>query len=376
MTAYGDVESAVSAMKAGAFDYVVKPAKLDEIELIINKAYSWIGMKKENIHLKEQIKQMGSPAGFISLSPKMKEIYELVERVSATDATILLHGESGTGKSMIARMIHNLSDRKEWPFIAVNCAAIPEQLLESELFGYEKGAFTGATASRGGKFEAAHKGTIFLDEIGEVSIQFQAKLLQAIQEKTFMRLGSNELKQVDVRIITATNRNLKQMVNEGSFREDLYYRLNIIDIHIPPLRQRKDDIPLLVEQFLENHYTKMKKNYKVSPQLMNILISYEWPGNVRELQNAVERAVVLCKDEILSINDFPREIQSFKLEEAHSDSLLFDKTKTLPEQLEEIERQLILTAIEDQHGQIAAAARQLGISRQRLFYKLNKHLEQ
>lgn len=376
MTAYGDVESAVSAMKAGAFDYIVKPAKLDEIELIIEKAYNWIGMKKENLHLKEQIKQMESSHGFISTSLEMKEIYELIERVSVTDATVLLHGESGTGKSMIARMIHNISDRSKAPFIAVNCAAIPEQLLESELFGYEKGAFTGATASRGGKFEAAHTGTIFLDEIGEVSMPLQAKLLQVVQEKSFMRLGSSHLKQVDVRIISATNRNLKQMVKEGSFREDLYYRLNIVDIHIPSLRERKDDIPFLIEEFLEKHRIKMKKNYNVSSQLMNILINYEWPGNVRELQNAVERAVVLCKGEDLSIRDFPREIQEAGQVHTSFDGISFTKGKTLPEQLEEIERQFILTAIEEHHGQIAAAARELGVSRQRLFYKLNKYIDQ
>ncbi|HZG72530.1 MAG TPA: sigma-54 dependent transcriptional regulator [Chondromyces sp.] len=377
MTAYGEVESAVSAMKAGAFDYIVKPAKLDEIELVINKAYNWLGMKVENLQLKEQLKQMGSSNDIISTSIEMKQIYELLERVSATDATVLLHGESGTGKSMIARMIHNLSDRNEAPFIAVNCAAIPEQLLESELFGYEKGAFTGATASRAGKFEAAHGGTIFLDEIGEVPMSLQAKLLQVVQEKSFMRLGSSQLKQVDVRIVSATNRNLKKMVQDGSFREDLYYRLNIIDIHIPSLRERKEDIPLLVNGFLEKHRTKMKKNYRISTHLMDILTNYEWPGNVRELQNAIERAVVLCKHEELSIQDFPREIQGFsQTSAASSGSFSFDKTKTLPEQLEEIERQFILAAIEEHHGQIAAAARDLGVSRQRLFYKVNKYLEQ
>jgi DNA-binding NtrC family response regulator len=376
MTAYGDVESAVTAMKAGAFDYIVKPAKLDEIELIIEKAYNWLGMKKENLHLKEQIKQLESSQGFISTSPEMQEIYELIERVAVTDATVLLHGESGTGKSMIARMIHNISDRKKAPFIAVNCAAIPEQLLESELFGYEKGAFTGAAASRAGKFEAAHTGTIFLDEIGEVSMPLQAKLLQVVQEKAFMRLGSSQLKQVDVRIVSATNRNLKQMVKEGTFREDLYYRLNIVDIHIPSLRERKDDIPILIEEFLEKHRSKMNKEYNVSSQLMSILVSYEWPGNVRELQNAIERAVVLCKGEELSIRDFPREIQGTRDGTLTFDVFSAAKGKTLPEKLEEMEKQLILTAIEEHHGQIAAAARELGVSRQRLFYKLNKYLDQ
>jgi DNA-binding NtrC family response regulator len=376
MTAYGEVESAVSAMKAGAFDFIVKPAKLDEIELIINKAFNWLEMKQENIHLKEQLKHLEATNGYISTSLEMKKIYELIERVSVTDATILLHGESGTGKSLIAKMIHNLSQRNSGPFIAVNCAAIPEQLLESELFGYEKGAFTGATASRAGKFEAAQTGTIFLDEIGEVPLSLQAKLLQAVQEKSFIRLGSNQVKQVDIRIISATNRNLKQMVQDGSFREDLYYRLNIVDMLIPPLRERNEDIPVLVEKFLEKHRGKMKKNYQVSSPLMKILGGYDWPGNVRELQNAIERAVVLCNGTELSIQDFPREIHGFSQKHlASSDDFSFDKSKTLPEQLEEIERRIILNAIEEHHGQIASAARELGVSRQRLFYKMNKYLE-
>jgi DNA-binding NtrC family response regulator len=374
MTAYGDVESAVSAMKAGAFDYIVKPAKLDEIDLIINKAYNYIGMKRENIQLKERLKHLEVGKGFISTSLEMKQIYSMIERVSTTDATILLHGESGTGKSKIARMVHDLSERKLNTFIAVNCAAIPEQLLESELFGYEKGAFTGATASRVGKFEAAQNGTIFLDEIGEVPLSLQAKLLQIVQEKSFMRLGSNQLKQVDVRIISATNRNLKQMVAEGKFREDLYYRLNIVDLHIPALRERKEDIPYLIEEFLEKHRIKMKRNYQVSHQLMNILIGYHWQGNVRELQNAVERAVVLCNGEDLSIQDFPREIQG-SMQSQPITSVIPDKSKTLPEQLEEIERQIIINAIEENHGQISSAARELGVSRQRLLYKMNKYLE-
>lgn len=377
MTAYGQVESAVLAMKMGAFDYIVKPAKLDEIELAINKAYSWIEMKQENQHLKAQLKHLQSTSGFISSSVQMKRIYELIERVSTTDATILLHGESGTGKSMIAKLLHNLSGRSNGPFIAVNCAAIPEQLLESELFGYEKGAFTGATASKPGKFEAAHNGTIFLDEIGEVPLSLQAKLLHIVQEKSFIRLGSNQVKQVDVRIISATNRNLKKMVEEGTFREDLYYRLNIVDIQIPPLRERKDDIPLLVEEFLEKHRNKMNKNFQVSPQLLKILVDYDWPGNVRELENAVERAIVLCDGENLSIQDFPSRIQGFsQTNTVTSASLSFDKGKTLPEKLEEIERQIILHVIEEHHGQISSAARELGISRQRLFYKMNKYLEQ
>lgn len=271
MTAYGNIESAVTAIKAGAFDYIVKPAKLDEILIVIEKAFEWLEMKEENQHLKKKLKKVESSGVALGSSQAMKRILQLVRRVANTDATVLLEGESGTGKSLIARTIHRLSGRSKTPFISINCAAIPDQLLESELFGYEKGAFTGATENRQGKFEAANGGTIFLDEIGEITSSLQAKLLQITQEKSFMRLGSNKLRQADVRIISATNRNLKKMVELGTFREDLFYRLNIIDIHIPPLRERKDDIPILIEEFLEKHRLRNNKDYRISTELINVL---------------------------------------------------------------------------------------------------------
>jgi DNA-binding NtrC family response regulator len=373
MTAYGDIESAVTAMKAGAFDYIIKPAKLDEILIVIEKAYEWIGIKEENSLLKEKLKSVRFHGGFVGTSLPMKRIYQLIERVANTNATVLLEGESGTGKSMIARMIHDLSERSKSPFVSVNCAAIPEALLESELFGYEKGAFTGAVTSRLGKFEAANGGTIFLDEIGEITQALQAKLLQVTQEKSFMRLGSNTVKQVDIRIISATNRNLKKMVERGTFREDLYYRLNIVDMHIPPLRDRREDIPLHIEQFLNRHRKKNEKNYCISPELFNVLTEYDWPGNVRELENAVERAIVLCRDNQLSIEDFPREISEMKQKIHGTESALYRLTKPLPDQLEEIEKQLIVQALEEAYGQAAYAARKLGISRQSLLYKMNKY---
>lgn len=376
MTAYSEVESAVTAMKAGAFDYLAKPVKMNEIQVVIEKASTWLGMKQENIHLKEKLKEFESQNGIIGVSLAMKQIFQMVERVAATDATLLLHGESGTGKSMIARMVHKLSNRNEEPFIAVNCAAIPEQLLESELFGFEKGAFTGANVSREGKFEAANGGTIFLDEIGEVSLPLQSKLLQVVQEKSFMRLGSNKTKQVDVRIISATNRDLKKMVQEGAFREDLYYRLNIVDIYIPSLKDRKDDIPIFIEGFLQKYRKKYNKNFQVSPQLMNNLSSYYWPGNVRELENALERAVVLCRGENLSLEDFPREIQKNKQTTLKNEQFPTDPNKSLPQRMEEIERRIILAALEENHGNAAEAARKLGVSRQRLLYKLNKYFVQ
>ncbi|MGO4886591.1 sigma-54-dependent transcriptional regulator [Anaerobacillus sp. MEB173] len=371
MTAYGDVENAVTAMKTGAFDYIVKPVKLNELIVVIEKAFEFLRMKEENIRLKEQLRDSESSDELLGVSSEMKEIFELVKRVSQTNASILLQGESGTGKTMIAKLLHKYSDRHNRPFVSINCAAIPEQLLESELFGHEKGSFTGAVASRKGKFEAANHGTLFLDEIGEITPAFQAKLLQAVQDKEFMRVGSDEIRNVDVRIITATNRNLKQMVDEGKFREDLYYRLNVIDIYIPPLRERSDDIPLLIGKFLERYRQKMNRSFTLSPDLTQRLMSYSWPGNVRELENVIERAVILCRGEELSVDDFPREIREMKNSFLHKPEL--DDEKTLPEQLEEIEKQLILKALDEGLGQPASAAKKLGISRQSLLYKMNKY---
>jgi DNA-binding NtrC family response regulator len=372
MTAYGNIENAVSAMKAGAFDYIVKPVKLSELLLTIEKAFEWLKMKEENTRLKEKLKEVEGNYKLLGNSTGMKRVFQLIERVSTTNASILIQGESGTGKSLVAQTIHSLSDRKDSPFIPVNCASLPEQLLESELFGHERGAFTGASSSRKGKFEAANGGTIFLDEIGEISPAFQAKLLQVTQDKVFMRVGSDQLKKVDVRIIAATNRDLKKQVEEGAFREDLYYRLNIVDMYIPPLRKRKEDIPLLVEKFLQKHRVKNKKDFQTSRELMNILIEYEWPGNVRELENAIERAVVLCQDNQLSIDDFPREIREAR-QEFQSKSLgEIDFDKPLPTMMEEVEKRYILQALDASLGQSAEAARKLGISRQSLLYKMNK----
>lgn len=376
MTAYGNVESAVTAMKAGAFDYIEKPAKLDVIQLAIEKAYEWLEMKQENQQLKDKLKTAGVSDDLIGSSPAMKRILQLVERVAQTDATILLQGESGTGKSLLARKIHQLSGRSAAPFVSVNCAAIPEQLLESELFGYEKGAFTGATASRQGKFEAADSGTIFLDEVGEITPALQAKLLQVTQEKTFMRLGSNVSKQVDVRIISATNRDLRKMVEQGTFREDLYYRLNIVDMFIPPLRERVEDIPFFIDQFLRRHRQKYARDFEISPELMKVLMQYEWPGNVRELENALERAVVLCSGDKLSIEDFSREIKQGRQEAQEAPEQTYSLGKALPDQLDEIEKRLIAQALEEAQGQAASAARILGISRQSLLYKMNKYFIQ
>jgi DNA-binding NtrC family response regulator len=373
MTAYGDIPSAVSAMKEGAFDYLVKPVRLDEIVVVIEKASQWLKMKEENQLLKDKLNDIEKQRELIGTSPAMKRIFQLVERVANTDATVLIQGESGTGKSLVAKMIHELSERNKGPFVSINCAAIPEQLLESELFGYEKGAFTGANTSRPGKFEVANGGTIFLDEISEITPSLQAKLLHVTQEKSFMRLGSNTIRQVDIRIISATNRDLKKMVEQGRFREDLYYRLHVVDIYIPPLRERKEDIPILVEEFLDRQRKRYNKNFQISKEIMKILTEYHWPGNVRELENAIERAVVLCRDQWLSIEDFPREIRESRHENFVHESFSINSEKPLPEKLEEIEKQLIVQALEESNGQAASAARKLGISRQSLLYKMNKY---
>ncbi|WP_017381671.1 sigma-54-dependent transcriptional regulator [Paenisporosarcina sp. TG-14] len=371
MTAYGNIENAVIAMKTGAFDYIVKPVKLHEIIVVIEKAIEWLKVKQENHILKERLKRSETNGELLGTSKVMKQILLLIERVSNTNANVLLEGESGTGKSMIAEAMHKLSDRSHAPFIPVNCASIPEQLLESELFGHEKGSFTGAVSARKGKFVAANGGTIFLDEIGEITPAFQAKLLQVTQNKTFIPVGSDSIKQVEVRIITATNRNLKKMVEEGKFREDLFYRLNIVDIYIPPLRERKDDIPLLVKKFLDKHRKKYERDYQISGELMRILTNYQWPGNVRELENAIERAVVLAQDQQLSIHDFHREIREVNYEPSVETNLQ-ESGKSLPEQMEDIEKKLILKALDDALGQQSVAARKLGISRQSLLYKMNK----
>jgi two-component system NtrC family response regulator len=373
MTAYGNVENAVAAMKGGAFDYIIKPVKLDQITIVIEKAFEWLQVIEENILLKEKLKKSSMIDDLFGASSVMKKIFTLVERVSTTDANILLQGESGTGKSMIARAIHNLSERSQAPFIPINCASIPEQLLESELFGHIKGAFTGAQINRKGKFEAANGGTIFLDEIGEISPSFQAKLLQVTQDKTFMPVGSDEVKRVNVRIVAATNQNLKVLVQKGEFREDLYYRLNIVDIYIPPLRERRDDIPLLIEKFLERFRIKNGKSYELMPDAINIIKNYDWPGNVRELENAVERAVILCRNEKLFIDDFPEEISQDCNHTKNKELDIFHDEKSLPEKLEFIERKLILKALDEATGQPAAAAKRLGISRQNLLYKMNKY---
>lgn len=295
ITAHGTIKTAVDAMKLGAFDYITKPFDMDEIKLVVKNAAERSELLGENIHLKQELKSRYSFEGIIGSSSKMQEVFKIVERVANSNATVLIRGESGTGKELIARAIHYNSPRAAKPFIAVSCAALPETLLESELFGYEKGAFTGAVGQKAGRFELAHQGTLFLDEVPEISPPVQVKLLRVLQEREFERVGGTKTIRVDVRLIAATNRDLEQLVAEGHFRPDLYYRLQVIQVFLPPLRERTEDIPLLVQHFVEKYNKENGKCVKgVTDETMDLLMKYRWPGNVRELENVIERGVVLA----------------------------------------------------------------------------------
>lgn len=298
ITAHSTVRTAVQAMKEGAIDYLTKPIDLEELDVLLTKAAEQYLLKEENRRLRQELQTKFDLPGIVGRSASMQEVYRMVERVSRSRATVLIRGESGTGKELVAKAIHYRSDRAKGPFIAVSCAAIPETLLENELFGHERNAFTGATMRWSGRFELAHKGTLFLDEIAEVTPAMQVKLLRVLQEHKFERLGGTQTIEVDVRVIAATNKDLEQMVHLGSFREDLYYRLQVIQIHLPPLRERTDDIPLLVDHFIQKYSEENQKQIKgVTPETMELLVRYRWPGNVRELENAIERAVVLADPE-------------------------------------------------------------------------------
>ncbi len=370
ITAYGSVGSAVEAMKDGAFDYITKPFEKEEIRIVASKAIAYGMLRKENMYLREEIGKRYSFDEFIGNSQKMREVYAQVGQVASTNSTVLITGESGTGKELLARSIHHGSPRASGPFIAINCASIPDTLLESELFGFERGAFTGADRTKPGKLERAHRGSLFLDEIGEMSPPIQAKLLRVLQERSFERLGSTKTVEVDIRLIAATNKNLRDLVEKGKFREDLYYRLNVFPINIPPLRERAEDIPLLALHFLERYSAEMNKNVKgIAPGAMDILLSYPWHGNVRELQNVLERAVILCRDGEIA----PKDINL-----CHSEEIdILQKLKMLipPSGIsfEEIQKNLIIAALEiTGHNQVKAA-HLLHISRNTLRYRLEKY---
>ena len=367
ITAYSSVESAIEAMKKGAYEYLMKPLDFEEMHMKMEQAMEHCRLKEENRILKEIIGEHFDTRNIIGKSPSMIRLLETTSKAAASDATVLITGESGTGKEMIAGAIHFNSTRENHPFIKLNCAAISEGLLESELFGHERGAFTGAVRRREGRFSQAHRGSLFLDEISEMSMAMQAKLLRVIQEKEFTRVGGEEVLTVDVRIITATNRDLLAEVQQGNFREDLYYRLNVINLKVPPLRERREDIPLLAEHFLKMFSAKNDKAIKgFTPQAMDRLIRYRWPGNVREMMNAVESAVVLSDSEYISESDL-----SLLHAELPSLEAVAPVSADLP--LEEVEKTTILKTLEISGGNKSEAARKLGITRATLHKKLKKY---
>lgn len=371
MTAFGTIETAVKAIKAGAYDYLPKPIDLEQLEVLIERISERRDLIRENAELKEMLIERYKFDEIVSTSHAMEEVINMAGRVAASSATVLLRGESGTGKELIAKAIHFHSPRANAPLIKVNCAALPDTLLESELFGHEKGAFTGATARRIGRFEAADKGTLFLDEIGELTPAMQVKLLRVLQEREFERLGGNQTVKVDVRVITATNRDIEKAVKVGAFREDLYYRLNVVSVVIPPLRERKEDVPGLLEHFIKKYSDENKKSITgISAEARDLLMRYGYPGNVRELENIIERAVVLAKKGVITYADLPIHVRTATSE----GELAAHKLKgSLNETLDTVERGIILEALKETGGVQTRAAEKLGISERVLRYKLRKY---
>jgi len=367
MTAFGSVETAVEAMKAGASDYVLKPFSLAEMRMVVHKELDHSRLQEENRSLREALGQKYSHPNIVARSPKMQEVLATVERVAPTNSTVLLGGESGVGKDLIARAIHEKSRRTSGPFVKINSTAIPENLLESELFGYEKGAFTGATTSKPGKFELADKGTLFLDEIGDVPPAIQVKLLRVLQEREFERLGGTRTVKVDVRLLAATNRDLREALEQGTFREDLYYRLNVVPIDIAPLRERKEDIPDLANLFLARFAKDSSRQLRgISPAAMQVLLGHYWPGNVRELQNVIERACALAAGPELDVGDVQLDLPRNR-GGAAADRFLPDGMT-----LDQWEDEMIREALKRANGNKSQAARLLGLSRNALRYRLSK----
>jgi two-component system NtrC family response regulator len=368
ITAYGTIETAVEAIKVGAIDYITKPVELDELLILVNRVAERRQLIKENELLRQELGKKGITADkIVYKSPLMAEVINMAGRVAASRASVLIQGESGTGKELLARLIHQLSLRASKPIIIVNCVALHENLLESELFGHEKGAFTGATSRRIGRFEEADGGTLFLDEIGELTPAVQVKLLRFLQEREFQRLGSNQNITVDVRVISATNRDLEKQVKEGNFREDLFYRLKVVTMHLPPLRDRKEDLPILIDHFIQQYAVENKKNIKgLTAEARDLLLKYNYPGNVRELVNILERAVVIARDEYITIDDLPFKPSSFADHEKKPFGLL-------KESVEELEKKLIAEAMKKAQDNQTKAAEILGMSERMLRYKLKKY---
>jgi DNA-binding NtrC family response regulator len=381
MTAYGSEKVAVEAMKLGAFDYLRKPYEIEELRLIVKKALKNLALEQENLRLTQALEQYEGPCGFIGKSAAMMRVFQEIRKVAESAVTVLLLGENGTGKELAARAIHQSSSRKNQSFVPVNCAAMPDELMESELFGHEKGAFTGASETRIGKFEGAHHGTIFLDEVGDMSLKTQVKLLRVLEERKFARLGGNKDIEVDVRVISATNRDLEKAILEKQFREDLYYRLKVVDICLPPLRERKEDILLLIQRFGEYFCEKHHKGaFQTNPQALKALVEYPWPGNVRELRNLIERQIVLSETPYFSYEELPKEIRQTSQTLTPEKQDEFSFSLDLQESFRELKKQLIF-AFEKYYiekklvafkGNISQTAVELDMHRQSLQQKLKE----
>lgn len=367
LTAHGNVATAVDAMKAGATEYLTKPFDLEELKLAINKALTYSEMAAEVERLRGELDREYDVQGIVASDPSMTSILETVHKVAPTSATVMIYGESGTGKELIARALHTLSSRATKPFVSVSAGALPETLLESELFGYEKGAFTGAMTPKPGRFEMANGGTLFLDEIGDISPATQVKLLRVLQERRFERLGGTRSIEVDVRVIAATNQDLQQLIADGAFREDLFYRLNVVPITLPPLRQRPGDIPVLAAHFMEKFHADAKR---LAPEAMEALVRYQWPGNIRELENTVERIVILSHGDEIMPSDLPAEVRAGVTSYGRSDTGF-----TLPEEgvvLEEVELDLVRQALERAGSNIPKAAKLLGLTAKTLEARMQR----
>ena len=372
ITATKTVKTAVEAMKLGAFDYITKPFDVDELRLIVSRALSTQALQKEVQYLREEVDRSFGFGDLIGKSKAMREIFSLVRQVADSKSTILVMGESGTGKELVSRAIHFHSNRKTQPFVTINCAAIPETLIESELFGHERGAFTHAIEKKLGRFEIAHQGTLFLDEIGELSLTTQAKILRFLQEREFNRVGGSKTIKVDVRLITATNKDPNQLIKQGRFREDLYYRINVVPIVLPPLRDRREDIPLLLDHFIQKFNSENNKHVKgVSEESLAILMDYDWPGNVRELENLIERAVTLTSNGYIQPNELPLSLIHLPEFESIKESVLGGRI-SLVEGEEKFEREIIQDALKKANYVQSHAAGMLGISRRILKYKMDK----
>lgn len=374
ITGYATIKNSVAAMRLGAYDYLAKPVDPQELKLVVKRALEHRHLKQENFQLKKQLHQRFGFANIIGTSEALTRIFHLIRKVADTDSTLLLLGESGTGKELIARAVHYNSHRRQGPLVPVNCAAIPEELLESELFGHEKGAFTHAVRTRIGRFEQANGGTIFLDEIADMSPSLQVKILRVLQDRAFERIGGVKTIRVDIRVLAATNQDLESLVSQGRFREDLFYRLNVIPIRIPPLRERASDIPLLAAHFLQEFSRKKKKPLKrLSPEVMDLLLRYPWPGNVRELENLMERLVILSEGEVVEVNDLPERLRLGLPPTASPESTDFpDQGIHLANTVQEFERHLILRALEKSHWVKSRAAQLLHLNRTTLIEKMKK----